>query len=252
MSLALGQWRLAAKATSPQVAARAAGPLRIESLSRQGGRGSENQDAYLVLAEARLFAVADGMGGHAGGRIASRLAIDTLYQAMTAVGTAVSVAAIEHAIERGHQRIRHAAVSDARLGGMGSTLVVAWWEGQRLHCFHVGDSRAYRWRDYRLAQLTADHSAPAARAGGRKGALLRALGAGAALEVDYACHAWCAGDGLLLCSDGISDVLAGYRISNLLASRGEGEGVASPMIDQAERLGGRDDKTVVWVEEGVA
>ncbi len=235
--------------------------LVVDSQSAQGQRSDDNQDAYLALSRQRLFAVADGMGGHAGGRIASRLALDTLYQRITEVKQALDSDVISDAIRHGHQRIGHHAVSHPALRGMGTTLVLVWLQARSLHCFHVGDSRVYRWRDYRLSQLTADHVST--RPGkGSKPALVRALGGPGEIKIDYQVHDWHSGDSILLCSDGISDALANYRISNILAA-GTGaneriarqgktgaarQSMARQLIEQATLAGGTDDKSVVWIE----
>ncbi len=261
MSFALSKWLGIDAPQTAKDSARRPVPLTVQSQSTQGQRSDDNQDAYLTLAQERLFALADGMGGHAGGRLASRLALDTLYQRITEVRQALDSDVISDAIRHGHQRIGHHAVSHPELRGMGTTLVLVWLERSCLHCFHVGDSRVYRWRDYRLAQLTADHVST--RPGkGSKPALSRALGGPGAIKIDYQVHDWLSGDSILLCSDGISDALADYRISNILAA-GTGanerlarqgktgavcQSIARQLIEQAELAGGTDDKTVVWIE----
>ena len=113
--------------------------------------------------------------------------------------------------------------------------------------FRLGDSRAYRWRNFRLEQLTEDHSSPALRGG--KATLSRALGANIALEVDYQSHDYQTGDGFLLCSDGISDGLAHYAMSNILADWHDKpeQTLTTALIDAAVEAGGTDDKTAVWI-----
>jgi len=261
MSFALSTWLGIDAPQTAEDPARRPVSLTVQSQSTQGQRSDDNQDAYLTLAQERLFALADGMGGHAGGRLASRLALDTLYQRITEVRQALDSDVISDAIRHGHQRIGHHAVSHPELRGMGTTFVLVWLERSRLHCFHVGDSRAYRWRDYRLSQLTADHVST--RPGkGSKPALSRALGGPGAIKIDYQVHDWRSGDSILLCSDGISDALADYRISNILAA-GTGanerivrqgktgaarQSIARQLIEQATLAGGTDDKTAVWIE----
>ena len=248
MNFALPKWlSLSQEEVASVVAKPLPKNLSIDSQSRKGQRSDDNQDAYLVLGQNKVFAVADGMGGHAGGRIASRLAIDTLYQGISAASYKINEQVIIEAIKRGHQRIRHSAVTNTHLRGMGTTLVVAWLDSSLMHCFHVGDSRAYRWRNYRLQQLTQDHSNPSLRGG--KPTLSRALGANIELEVDYQSYPYQAGDGILLCSDGISDALADYAISNILAEWQEKpeQCLTTALIDQAVQAGGTDDKTAVWI-----
>ena len=232
--------------------------LIVDSQSAQGQRSDDNQDAYLALSRQRLFAVADGMGGHAGGRLASRLVLDTLYQRLSASSQPLNCDVIDDAIRHSHQRLNHRAVSQPELRGMGTTLVLVWLQAKSVHCFHIGDSRAYRWRDYRLQRLTEDHlDTRPGKAG--KPALTRALGAPGEIDIAYQVQDWQSGDGLLLCSDGISDALADYRISNVLAA-GTGaneriarqgivrQSIARQLIEQAELAGGTDDKSVVWIE----
>ncbi len=250
MSFALPKWLSKTFSDTPFNSGSAPLSLYIDSKSVQGTRSEDNQDAYLALGSDRLFAVADGMGGHAGGRIASRTALDTIYNRVVEANKNISKELLLDAIQHGNQRIRHNAVINPRLRGMGTTIAMIWLEQTNLHCFYVGDSRIYRWRDYRLEQLSKDHTGQIKK-GRNKPALSRALGGGDSVDVDYQYHHWQRGDSILLCSDGVSDALADYRISNILAGQG-GEGrIADRLIEQATQSGGSDDKTAVWIEDGL-
>lgn len=251
MSFALPKWLNKAFSEETDKATREPKQLYIDSKTMQGTRSDDNQDAYLALGRDRLFAVADGMGGHAGGRIASRTALDTIYNRVVEAKRELSKEILLDAIRHSNQRICHNAVINPRLSGMGTTIAMVWLQQDSLHCFYLGDSRIYRWRNYRLEQLSQDHVS-ARKKGGNKPALSRALGGMDEIEIDYQCYTWQRGDGVLLCSDGISDALADYRISNILAKQSGDERIAGVLIDHAERLGGTDDKTAVWLEERFA
>lgn len=214
--------------------------LKVAARSLGGTRTSNNQDAYLALPDQGLFALSDGMGGHQGGQIASRLALDTLAAELAA--GSLSAPAIETAIHGAHRLVFERARRDPALEGMGATLVVAWIDSPRLHCFHLGDSRAYRLRDFILARLTEDHRAGRSR-------LTRALGGGTQVQVDYGCFDWRPGDGLMLSSDGITDVLSDLVLTNtLVAHQGSPAAQAEALIGAAQSTGGRDDKTLILVE----
>ena len=215
------------------------------------GRRDSNQDAFLAAAELGVFAVADGMGGHLGGEVASRLAIEALEELFlrqaqdqdatwphAADGSILGENLVRAATRLAHGRI--AARRHGRLSEMGSTLALALAHGDQLVIGHVGDSRVYRLRDGVLAQLTRDHSVyqemldqgfdlPAIEDFPYRNMITRALGVQAAPEVHT--HALQQGDVYLLCTDGLSGPVPDARMAEIL-----GGTLGESMLDERVRL----------------
>jgi serine/threonine protein phosphatase PrpC len=237
-----------------------------------------------------LFVVADGMGGHLAGEVASHWAVGTLKrelaplfrpqdpsvtrrldaEALVAVGSGVTIRLeetdlarlLQHAMERANQvLLGYARKHPDKAGDMGSTLTLAVIEDNRVTVAHVGDSRAYLWRDGGLQQLTEDHSVPGAlvkqgkitpeeaHAHPHRHVLYRCLGLKPNIEVDlYPSVTLQPGDGLLLCSDGLWDmVYPAERIEALLASSNDLPTVSRRLVNAANEAGGEDNITVMLV-----
>lgn len=221
---------------------------------------ANNEDALLV-GEGRdetLFAVADGIGGFEAGEVASRIAIDVL-------GDLEPGDSFEAAIREANRRILAVGRGDERLSGMGTTVVAVRFGGTReepaVEIAHVGDSRAYLLRGGELRPVTEDHSlvAELVRSGDltraqaaehpQKNLITRALGADEEVEVDTAVLPVEAGDRLLLCSDGLTDMVAEARIAGILAdSPDDPEGPARALLSAALDAGGSDNVTVIVVD----
>ena len=219
-----------------------------------------NEDAYLA-GEGRdetLLAIADGIGGFEAGEVASRIAIEALKELE-------SDAPFETAIREANRRILTFGRGDERLSGMGTTIVAVRFGGTRerpvAEVAHVGDSRAYLLRGGDLRPLTEDHSlvAELVRSGEltrdqaaehpQKNLITRALGAEEEVDVDTAVLPVEAGDRILLCSDGLSDMVPEGRISEILAdSSGDPEAAARRLLSAALDAGGTDNVTVVVVD----
>jgi PPM family protein phosphatase len=219
-----------------------------------------NEDAYLV-GEGRdetLFVIADGIGGFEAGEVASRIAIEVLKELEPG-------APFEAAIREANRRILAFGRGDERLSGMGTTLVALRFGGTRerpvAEVAHVGDSRAYLLRGGSLRPLTEDHSlvAELVRSGEltrdqaaehpQKNLITRALGAEEEVDVDTAVLPVEAGDRILLCSDGLSDMVPEGRISEILADpQGDPETTARRLLSAALDAGGTDNVTVVVVD----
>lgn len=213
---------------------------------------SRNEDACLAQPQRGLWAVADGMGGHAFGDVASRTVIDALDRLPPPTGLAGFIDAARAALAqvngalRAEARTRHVPV-------MGSTVVVLLACGIEAACLWAGDSRIYLYRHGRLQQLTRDHSQAAAlQARGIDAAsaavaanmITRAVGASDTLEVDVTTLAIHDGDVFLLCSDGLSNPVPEPDIRDALAG-GDCADAARTLVDQALANGGRDNVTVV-------
>ena len=226
--------------------------LRAAACTAPGPRNASNEDAFLNLHEKRVFAVSDGMGGHVGGHVASSLAINTLRQGL--LQSPPTAAGIETLIQKASAAVHTTARTTPRLSGMGCTLVVAWLDGDCLRCFNVGDSRAYRLRDYRLEQLTRDHSttayklSPSSDRPEERRALTRAVGMAPHIKIDIEEHQWLEGDELLLVTDGVTDVLPDFQITNLLVETiGSISERVEALILSAIAANGTDDKTAVLI-----
>lgn len=235
-------------------------PRSIEtaSLTDVGQRRASNQDAFgeLVAASgARLLIVADGMGGHAGGATASRVAVETIEE-VVGRSTDAPEMLLRMALEAANHRVHEEAQKDASLSGMGTTGVAMLFQPDgSAWVAHVGDSRAYRLRDGSLEQLTPDHSlvaelerrgmitAEEAQVHPRRNEVLRSIGVEPEVEVDVAQVDARAGDQYLLCSDGLSGVVGDEEIAAELL-RAPPEVAARRLVDTANERGGPDNITV--------
>jgi protein phosphatase len=235
--------------------------LASHGLTDVGLRREANEDAYLVDVERGLFAVADGMGGHAAGEVASRLAIETLASGLES-GASDSEEEMRRSltavIQAANERIAREIRARESLRGMGTTVVAALCRGTRLVVAHVGDSRAYLVRDGLIERLTRDHSwvneqvqmgilsEEEAQRHPFRNVITRALGSAEPVAVDTVSRALKGGDILLLCSDGLNGlVLDEVILERVLAASGDLEKAARSLVDAANAAGGDDNVTVV-------
>lgn len=198
---------------------------------------SGNEDALLVLPEADVLGVADGLGGHAAGEVASALAVAELREALTGLAGAEADAvpgALAEALQRAHARVAESGQERERRG-MGTTAVVLHLRPGRAWVAHVGDSRAYLLSGGRLAQLTRDHE--------RLGSLTQALGLGV-VRPDVAELETGPGNRLLLCTDGLTNTTDEDDIAELLAT-GTPQEATDALVLVALQNGGLDNVTVV-------
>ena len=243
--------------------------LDAAAVSDRGLKRSTNEDSVLCDPLLGLFAVADGMGGHASGEVASRLAIDTVHREWRERRQLHLIPGVDHrdpghllgdVVAAANQLVLHRSRSCDLFAGMGTTLLVAVLHEMTLHYAHVGDSRLYRLRSGRLERLTRDHSfaedllargystAEALRRAESK-ALTRALGPSLEVAIDLASFEVHEGDVLLLCSDGLTGLLDDDEIATQLeAGRLAGRSLDSQvetLIALANERGGHDNITVV-------
>ena len=233
---------------------------------------SQNEDA-IALSPAHGFALlADGMGGYNAGEVASRIAIgvtkSTLEDGFAHMQPHPLDAfrqrnkqlhqLVADAIQRANTAILDAAREEPEYKGMGTTLVAAVFRGDRLTIAHVGDSRAYRFRQGEIQQITRDHSflqeqidaglidAESARFSQNKNLVTRAVGVAAAMEVEIHDHQTKAGDIYLLCSDGLSDLLAAQEINEILETNQQSlDAACEALVRRANDNGGFDNISVV-------
>ncbi|MEO6950231.1 MAG: Stp1/IreP family PP2C-type Ser/Thr phosphatase [Polyangia bacterium] len=230
------------------------------SLSDVGRKRDHNEDNFLIDESLTLYAVADGMGGHAAGERASKLALEMLS---AAVGDptrerADPLQALREATQAAGASIFVAAQRDPDLHGMGTTLTSLWFQRGRAYLAHVGDSRAYLYRDGRVQQLSDDHSwvSEQVRAGMMteeeakeskfRHIITRSVGFEHDVQVDGAAIPVQAGDCFVLCSDGLSNYVEGEELARVLAARFYSE-VPRFLVDLANDRGGDDNVTVVVV-----
>ena len=212
---------------------------------------TNNEDSYLTDPHRSLAIVADGMGGHAGGEVASKIAVDTISEQLKG-GDSVwpfgraqrERERIVEAIRLANRRVREAAQQDNSLAGMGTTVVVLWIRGRRAHVAHVGDSRIYRYRKGGLVQLTRDHSWPSEEAAMRN-VLTRAIGPEDKVEIDHRLLEVEAGDVFLLCSDGLTRPVGDEGIVRALRECKDGEQASQRLVELAKENGAPDNVTVV-------
>jgi PPM family protein phosphatase len=218
-----------------------------------GRQRRDNEDN--AFARAPVFVVADGMGGAQAGEVASKIATETFEQGLPDSGSPEERLA-ERVREANHQ-IHELSRSDRERAGMGTTLTAAYVDDTSVAIAHVGDSRAYLFRDGTLERLTQDHSlveelvrqgklTPEQAAGHpQRSIITRALGPEANVEVDTWTYPVRAGDILLLCSDGLTTMISEDRVAEILGAAGSLDGTADALIDAANEAGGRDNITVV-------
>ncbi|MGH9036972.1 MAG: Stp1/IreP family PP2C-type Ser/Thr phosphatase, partial [Acidimicrobiia bacterium] len=220
------------------------------------GRGRPaNEDTFLVDHDDRLYAVADGMGGHRAGEVASATAIDAL-QAAFADG-----APLDQAVGEANAAVFAKASANLDMRGMGTTLTAAaLLDDHRVLLGHVGDSRAYLMRGGGVTQITEDHSLveqlvregrlspEEAASHPQKAIITRALGIDPEVEVDTYPVDLRPGDRLLLCSDGLTNMLADTAIAGVLRRQSDPQAAAEQLVDLAYEAGGDDNITVVVID----
>jgi len=222
--------------------------FRVAASSRCGLRHDVNEDACLTLPERGLFCVADGMGGHLDGQLAS-LSVVRILDRM--VGTGPLEERVE-TVERSLTRINTALRNEAAKGGLaaiiGATVVALVLDADYAVCLWAGDSRCYLLRDGHLFQTTRDHGAAASGDQRRTNVVTRAIGSGGVLQLDRVVLEVEEGDTYLLCSDGVSDYLSP---DDILACLAEGfDGATDALVEAAVKSGSRDDITAVLVRVG--
>jgi serine/threonine protein phosphatase PrpC len=229
--------------------------IRFAARSDVGLLREGNEDS--AYAGTRLLAVADGMGGHVGGEIASAAAIDTLKPLDVDVPANEIVGVLEQAVHRANETLHSIVEGDPSLQGMGTTLTAMLWHGRQMALVHIGDSRAYLLRNGELFQITHDHtlvqslvdegriSLDEAASHPQRSLLLRALDGRGEVDPDVSLREAHLGDRYLLCSDGLCSVVTAETIHHALSSVAEPEQAVRQLIDLANRGGGPDNITCV-------
>jgi serine/threonine protein phosphatase PrpC len=226
----------------------------------RGQRRRRNEDSYLVLPEYNLFVIADGMGGHAGGEVASRLAVETMERAFRQQAFEGNPypnvprrgSDLAQSIQMANRVINDASRRDSALSDMGTTVIGTLFSPnkQRLYVGHVGDSRCYRLRQRELRQLTTDHTMAAVGmvAGPFAAHLHRAVGITPTVKVDLIIAKPRPLDVYVLCSDGLSKMVSDEEIRDILLGERNLQRATDRLVSRANDVGGRDNITVVLVE----
>ncbi len=246
--------------------------MRVKAcgLSDVGLTRAHNEDYFEIDPTHRLYVVADGMGGHSHGEVASRIAVDTIREFIASTADKDTTwpfgmdARLERhsnllkmAVRKAHDHVLREITRDGSLYGMGTTVVGLLLAGRTAAVAHVGDSRAYRLRGGRLEQLTQDHtwvneqvvagflSKEQARSHPLKNVVTRALGGESDVLVDVRELEVQPGDLFLLCSDGLTGMLSDADIRDRLASGRSLHEICRTLITDANARGGIDNVTVV-------
>jgi type VI secretion system protein ImpM len=225
-------------------------PPRLRSVGRTdvGRVRSINQDSFLERPEAGLWVVADGVGGHSDGEVASRMVCDALADVMNEGSFEQMIARAGERVEEVNAHLIRAATREFNAVRSGTTIVALFVRGTRCAVLWAGDSRAYRFRSGTLEQLTQDHSVEAiAGEAVPSTAITRAVGGDVALMLDQVRDRVVAGDRLLLCSDGLTRTLSDEEISHWLRHP-QLQAAVDGLIGASLEAGGPDNVTAVVVE----
>ncbi len=235
---------------------------RFSAATDVGLQRNNNEDTYLSSPEVGLWVVADGMGGHAAGEVASAIVSETIDKEVQ------NGASLSDAIQASHRQVLTAAANGEGGQGMGSTVVALHSNGHHYEVAWVGDSRAYLWSpnkeesESRLTQLSTDHSyvqmlfqtgaisEDELETHPEKNIITQCLGSVEldTVTVDQVEGAWNSGEKILLCSDGLSDVVSAKEIDEILLNKPIPEEAIRELISLALARGGRDNVTVSLVE----
>lgn len=237
--------------------------MRIECGVRSdpGKIRSSNEDSFIANMKSAIFLVADGMGGHAAGEIASQIAASTVEEVLSSGGSEFTIEQLlQFAVQKANASVYETQRVRPDCRGMGSTLTVLVFRGDQYHVAQVGDSRAYLLRDGALNQLTQDHSLvwPLYKSAiiskedisrhPQKNLITRSVGTQPQVEADLQTSKALAGDVYMLCSDGLTDVLSDQDIQNFLSDGNRSpQELSELLVDAANAGGGPDNITALVV-----
>ena len=239
--------------------------MKSYSITDVGQKRTVNQD-FVFTSETpvgnlpNLFVVADGMGGHKAGDFASSYAVEVLLSTIREDGNSNPVKIIRAAIENANTQLLREASDNETMSGMGTTMVLVTIVGHYAYVANVGDSRLYLVDENKISQITKDHSLVEemvrmgeisrddARNHPDKNIITRALGAGRDVDVDFFDIRLTPGDILLLCSDGLSNMVPDEDIRQVIRTSETLEETGRRLVSMANDNGGRDNIAVVLVE----
>lgn len=242
---------------------RVAAMIKTVSATHIGLKRKLNQD-YVFTADREvgylpnLYLVADGMGGHKAGDFASKYAVETIVEEISSKKEKDTFAALNQAIIEANSRIKKKAGEDDSMYGMGTTLVAAVIEGTALKVANVGDSRLYLINE-KIEQITIDHSyvEEMVRLGGldreqarnheKKNIITRAIGAESIIKADFFEVELQKGDQILMCTDGVSNMLTDQEIFEIIKGEGSEEERVECLVKSANDHGGRDNMGIILI-----
>lgn len=245
--------------------------IEVAGTTHVGMKRNHNEDCYLLLPEESLFCVADGMGGHSSGEIASKIAIDEIADFFRVTGRDQEATwpykmdksrnydenRVATGIKLANMRIFERASADAKYRGMGTTIVTVHYTPHAVYVAHVGDSRVYIYRAGQLRQVTEDHSLlndylkakkltpEEIEAFPHKNVIVRALGMKDTVQVDMNRFEPQEGDVFLLCSDGLSGMVSDAILQDTLARQPSLDTACNQLIEAANEAGGNDNVTCI-------
>lgn len=249
--------------------------ISYQAITDVGRKRKGNEDSLYANGEQNLFVVADGMGGHAAGEVASKIAVDSISEFVCLTSGDQEITwpfgldenmsydgnRLKTAVRFANRKVLEATKQKTEYEGMATTVAAALVDSETVNLAHVGDSRVYLIRDSVLTQLTIDHSwvneqiqsgvisADQARSHPLRNVVTRALGGKADLQVDMQVQTMQPGDVLLLCSDGLTTMLTDDEIADVVDEHnGDIEKAAPALIDAANARGGEDNITVLLLK----
>jgi len=249
--------------------------ISYQALTDVGRKRKGNEDNLFVNAEQRLFVVADGMGGHAAGEVASKIAVDSINEFVCLTGGDQEITwpfgldenisydgnRLKTSIRYANRKVLDATKEKSEYEGMATTVAAVLVDGDTANLAHVGDSRVYLVRDGSMTQLTSDHSwvneqiqsgiisPEQARSHPLRNVVTRALGGKPDLAVDIQVQEMAPGDVLLLCSDGLTTMLPDEDIAEVIdGAGGDIEKAAKALVAEANARGGEDNITVLLLK----
>jgi protein phosphatase len=249
--------------------------LSYQAVTDVGRKRKGNEDSLFMNPEERLFVVADGMGGHAAGEVASKIAVDSINEFVTLTGGNEEITwpfgldetisydgnRLKTAIRHANRRVLEATREKTEYEGMATTVAAVLVDGDLANLGHVGDSRIYLWSEDEFRQLTSDHSwvneqiqsgvisSEQARSHPLRNVVTRALGGKPELNVDMQVRKMQPGEMLLICSDGLTTMVPDEDIKRLLdEARGDVDRAARALVEEANSRGGEDNITVVLLK----
>jgi PPM family protein phosphatase len=248
--------------------------IQAFGLTDVGRKRKHNEDAFALDVGEGLFIVADGMGGHAAGEVASKITVETIGEFIAATRQKEEATwpfkynheldfnsnRLAVAIEKANERVMAAVAAQPWLKGMGTTVVAGLLNEKILSLAHVGDSRAYLFRDGQLSRLTDDHSwvheqvtagiltEEEAKTHPLKNVVTRALGGGPSVSPDLQELVFSPGDRFLFCSDGLTTMLSDEEIHDAAEKIKPTQELCKKLVDMANEKGGVDNITVVVVD----
>ncbi len=234
--------------------------LKVWTQTDVGLKRESNQDTFLINHDLGLYIVADGMGGHKGGEVASALAVETVQQVVKKSFDENENISLKDLIVRAYNEASSAIFAQSEenssIRGMGTTMVMSLVKGNEIYIGNVGDSRAYLVREEGIWQITEDHSLinEQIRAGFLtpndaegfvdKNIITRSVGFESEVDCDVIVRELQKGDSILLCSDGLTGMVTDRRIAEIFKTS-EPSGIVSLLIDEAKNHGGHDNITVL-------